>query len=433
MFKLIQRTAIVLGLALTGPALMAPAASAQGLFSPAITVNNDSITRYELDQRAQMLRLLRAPGDPEVEARKALIEDRLRLQAARRAGTIPTDAELAEGMAEFASRANLTREEFVKALASGGVDEETFRDFVLAGLAWRTLVGQRFGPQARVSEDEIDRAVAQQATGGAGVRVLMSEIIMPMPPEQAAQVQARAQDISRIRSEAEFSRAARRFSATPTKGQGGKLPWRNLSELPPVLQPLILALAPGEVTQPLTLPNAVALFQLRAIEETPYVAPSYAAIEYAAYYMPGGRSAETLAAAEALKTRVDVCDDLYGIAKDQPAEVLERVSQAPDQIPADMAIELAKLDDGEVSTTLTRSGGQTLVFLMLCGRSAALPELEAAPAPVAEGDTGEEEAPAPAAQDQRQSIAIGLQNRRVESLANNFLAQLRADARIIEK
>ena len=241
-------------------------AVAQGLFSPAITVNDQVITGYEIEQRKAMLRLLRAPGDPERTARDQLIDDRLRIEASAAAGIEPGPDEIAEGMNEFAQRANLTGEEFIKALAGGGVAEQTFRDFVKAGLAWRQLIQTRYGGRANPSEEELNRALSSNA-GQSNIRVLLSEIIMPAPPGQDEEVLQRAAQLSQLKTEGEFSAAARRYSATPTKGAGGRLPWRNLSDLPPALRPLIVGLAPGEVTDPLPLPNAVALFQLRAIED----------------------------------------------------------------------------------------------------------------------------------------------------------------------
>lgn len=426
MFKLISAKVLAVALAVG----MSGAAAAQGLFSPAIDVNDSSITNFELQQRALMLRLLRAPGNPDDLAREQLIEDRIKLQAAERAGTIPDELSIRDGMAEFAGRANLTAEEFVKALGAGGVEEQTFYDFVRVGLAWRNLVGQRFAPRARVSEAEVDRAVAR-AGGTSGIRVLLSEIIIPAPPPQADAVMQRATEIAQTTSEAEFSRAARRFSATATRGSGGKLPWQDLNELPPVLRPLVLALGPGEVTDPISIPNAVALFQLRGIEETAYQAPRYASIEYAAYYMPGGRSEATLAQAKKIQNRVDVCDDLYGVAKGQPAEVLDRGALPPDQLPTDIAFELSKLDEGETSTALTRANGETLVLLMLCGRTVAIETPDAPEQPANDG--GEDVAVVDPEVERRQAIAIGLQDRRIASLADNFLAQLMADARIIER
>lgn len=398
-------SALALGLTLVfGPVESA----AQNLFAPVIRINDSVVTAYELEQRARMLTLLRAPGNAQELAREQLINDRLRLQAAEAAGIVPTPEEVLDGMSEFAGRANLSREEFIQALEASGVSAQTFRDFVRAGLSWRLLVQARFTGRVNLSEAEIDRALG--ASGGSSVRVLLSEIIMPAPPPQAEAVQARAERISQITSEAEFSAQARQFSATASRGAGGRLPWQNLEDLPPVLRPLVLALAPGEVTDPIPIPNAVALFQLRAVEEVDYTPPTYSAIEYAAYYMPGGRSDATLAQARVLESQVDRCDDLYGVAKGKPDEVLDRQALPPADIPTDIAFELSKLDPGEVSTALTRSNGQTLVFLMLCGRTAQVND-----------DVD------------RDQFAIGLRNQRLQSLSESYLSQLRADARIIEQ
>ena len=395
--------ALTVGVALTFG--VAPVA-AQNMFAPVVKVNDSVVTAYELEQRIRMMTLLRAPGNIQELAREQLIDDRLRMQAARIAGVNPTPEEVLDGMTEFASRANLTREEFTQALEANGVAEQTFRDFVRAGLSWRLLVQERFAGRVNLSEAEIDRALG--ASGGSSVRVLLSELIMPAPPPQAEAVNERAQRISQITSEAAFSAEARRYSATATRRNGGRLPWQNLEDLPPTLRSIVLGLAPGEVSAPIPLPNAVALFQLRDIEETGFTAPTYAAIEYAAYYMPGGRSDATLAQARVLAQKVDRCDDLYGVAKGQPPEVLDRQALPPSEIPTDIAFELSKLDPGEVSTALTRANGQNLMFLMLCGRTTEIND-----------------------DFDRDQFALGLRNQRLASLAESYLSQLRADARIV--
>jgi peptidyl-prolyl cis-trans isomerase SurA len=393
-----------------GAGLAAPApASAQGLFSPAIEVNGSVITNFELEQRMEFLRLLRAPGDIYELARTALIEDRLKAQAVSAAGIRPTEEQIAQAMGEFAQRANLGPEEFIQALENGGVSRETFRDFIVNGVIWREYVRARFLGRARPTEAEIDRAMGQGGTGG-GVRVLLSEIIIPATPQTIDQVQAEAERIAQITSFDAFSEEARRYSAAPTRSEGGRMGWLPLSNLPPAIQPVVLALAPGEVTAPIPLPDAIALFQLRSIQETGAPAPRYAAIEFAAYFIPGGRSEAALAEAAELRAEVDSCDDLYGVALDQPEGTLRRESLPPADIPRDYALELAKLDEGEVSTALATNDGQSLVFLMLCGRTAALNE-----------DAS------------REDIAAALTNQRINALAQGFLDQLMADALIIEK
>src|SRR6056297_4280332 len=110
---------------LTGP-FAGPAVS-QNLFTPVVKVNDQAITRYELQQRARMLSLFRAPGDPRQLAREQLIEDRIKMEAAAGAGVSLPDEAIDGGMAEFAGRANMGAEEFVAQLEQAGVSEQTFR------------------------------------------------------------------------------------------------------------------------------------------------------------------------------------------------------------------------------------------------------------------------------------------------------------------
>lgn len=399
-----------LGAAFTALMISQPA-FAQNLFAPVARVNDTVVTEFEVQQRQRFLQLLNAPGSDRDTALQALIDDRLRLAEANRNGLTLSPDGLAMGLTEFAGRANLSLAEFTTALGQAGVSEETLRDFVSISLTWRDLIRARYGNQVTITNDEVDRALAVSSGNvAAGIRVLLSEIIIPAPPQNAARVAALADQISQTRSISEFSSFARRYSATASRGNGGRMPWIPLTQLPPSLHQIILALDEGEVTSPLPITNAVALFQLRGIEETGKPATEYSEIEYAAYYISGGRSEAALATAANIRGRVDRCDDLYGIAQGQPAEVLERGSKAPGDIPRDIAIELAKLDPGEVSTTLTRANGNTLVFLMLCKRTAA---------ENAEVD--------------RTVVVESIRQRKLEGYANQLLEQLRANARIIRR
>jgi peptidyl-prolyl cis-trans isomerase SurA len=326
----------------------------------------------------------------------------------REAGMTVAAEDIDTAIEELAARTNLTGEEFTKALAANGVAAETLRDYVRVGLGWRDYIAQKYLATARPTEAEIDRAMGQGGSGG--LRVLLSEIIMPVSPENAEQVTALAEEISQLTTFEAFSAAATQYSATETSANGGQLDWLPLTNLPPALQPVILNLKPGEITTPIPLPNAIALFQMRGIGEAAPGTPRYAEIDYAAYYIAGGRSPEALATAARLRARIDICEDLYTIAKEQPPQVLDRENVAPAQIPQDIAIELAKLDPGEVSTALTRNNGQTLVFLMLCGRTIQQDE-----------DLS------------REDIANALARQRLVFFSESYLQQLMAEARIVEE
>ncbi|GAA6196797.1 peptidylprolyl isomerase [Pseudophaeobacter arcticus] len=397
--------ALTLSLALSSTA--APVA-AQGLFSPAVTVDSAVITQYELKQRALFMGVLRTPGNPEIMAREELIKDRLKMAELDRVGISPSEEDITAGMTELAGRANLSLNEFLTVLKQSGIEPETVRDFTKVGIGWREYVGGRFLSRARPTEVEIDRAMGQAGSGG--VQVLLSELIVPINEQNAEQVQNLTDQVGEITSFAAFSSAATQYSASDSRNNGGRLPWMNLTKLPPQLQPVVLALDPGEITEPLPLQGAVAMFQMRGVREVTGSRQTYSAIDYASYYLPGGRNAETLAQAQKIADSLDTCEDLYGVAKDQDPSVLDRQSLVPAEIPQDIGIELAKLDPNEISLSLTRNQGQTLVLLMLCGRTAQLGEGES-----------------------RETVANALTNQRLTSLADSFLEQLRADALIIEK
>lgn len=386
-------------------------APAQGLFSPAITVNDKVVTNYEINQRVLMLQLFRTPGDLTELAREQLIDDRLKAQELERAGLRLTEEALESEMTAFAQRANLGLDEFVAQLESAGVAEATFRDFVATGAAWREYIRSRFGARVEITEADIDRALGQSAGNGIQIQVLLSEIIIPAPPERPEMVQRAneaANTISQMTTTGAFSAAAREYSALPSRENGGRLGWLPITNYPPQLRGMILSLDQNAVSAPLQIPNGVALFQMRGVREVTGPAPEFGAIEYAALYLPGGRTEAGLAAAARIRDASDTCDDLYGVAKDMPAEALERITLPPSEVPSDVAIELARLDPGEVSTALTSADGQTLVFLMLCGRT-----------PVLEGEVD------------RGAIRNQLRGQRLTGLADALIADLRASATIV--
>jgi peptidyl-prolyl cis-trans isomerase SurA len=379
--------------------------TAQGQFGPSVLVNNSAVTGFEIDQRAKLLELFRTPGAGRDLARDQLVEERLKQGEMNRVGLRLAEGGLDDALDEFAARANLTLDQFHTILAQNGVSPETLRDFVAIGVTWRDYIRTRYGSRVDISDAEIDRALNATGGGAEGIEVLLSEIIIAAPPPQAAQALATAQRISQTRSTGAFSSEASRVSALPSRSNGGRLDWLPISNYPVQLRSLILDLGTGEVTAPIPIPNGVALFQMRGVREVPTARPEPSEIEYAAYYIQGGRDA-----ARQLSDRVDACDDLYGIAQGQPAEVLERDSLPPAEIPQDVALELARLDPGEVSFNLTRANGQTTVFLMLCDRVTA----------------GSENA-------NREAVSNQLRSQRLASFADALLADLRASATIVNQ
>lgn len=380
-------------------------ATAQGQLTPVISINDRVITQYELSQRARLLTVFRTPGDVTELAREALIEDRLKQQELSRFGVSVPDEVLQQELEAFAGRANMTLPQFTRVLSQNGVDISTLSDFVEIGILWRDFVRSRFNRQVTITDTDIERAIAQRGNAPTQIEVLLSEIIIAAPPNRAAAARSAADQISRMRSFSDFESAARQVSALPSRENGGRLNWVPMTNYPPQLRGLLLDLQNGEVTEPIEIPNGIALFQKRGQREANRANQAPLSIEYAAYYIPGGQTEAGLRQAAEVRDQVDTCDDLYGVARNQPVEMLDRITQAPSEISNDVALELARLDPGEVSYNLTRDNGETLVFLMLCARNNA-----------GAGETN------------RDAISSQLRSQRLGALADALLEDLRASA-----
>lgn len=404
-------SAIALPLALiagTGINLSSPAAAQGQPFASAVIVNGTGITNWQIEQRARFMALLGAPNADRSSVRETLIDETLQTAAARAGGIVLEMGQLDAGMVEFASRANLEPEQFVAVLDQAGIAAETFRDFVRNGLYWRLLVQQRFGPQARPTEAEIERTLARGNTGG-GVRLLLSEIALPQTPEDREEVRALAQNLSdNLSGQTAFQQAARQYSRSASAGRGGRLDWLSLSQLPPPLVAQVLALSPGEVSNPVDLGSFIGVYMLRELDESGATAPSSLSVDYAEYLIPGGRTTAALQQAAQIESRIDTCDDLYGVAKGQPEGALTRAVAAVADLPGDLRQELAKLDDGEISTLLTRGGN--LRFVMMCARVSQNEPAEGA----------------------FEAIGQQLLTQRLTSYAQGYLDELRSDAIITD-
>lgn len=407
---------------------------AQSAFSPVLKVNDSVVTGYELEQRIRFLTLLRFPGDIAAEAEKGLIEDRLRLATARSVGLRLTDDQVKAGMAEFAARASLDTEQFLAAISEGGVEPETFRDFVEAGLAWRELVRGRFLPAVRVTEAEIDRALSADNGRGTGPRVLLSEIILRARPGEVGRVRRVAAEIAETAtSESAFAKAAEAQSLAPSRAEGGRVDWIPLSNLPPQAQAAIGKLGQGQVSEPVPLQGYVALFLLRGFQEgADKIAPAAAVIDYAELALPAGAGAE----AQRLQAGARTCDELYSLTD---GGQVKRQKTARGAIPASIGAELDRLDDNETSASLRGSGGQ-IIFLMRCARTATLaagnlnpdplPEIPLSPVLSADGDVipsvvlglGYGNGPT------REQVREEVSNRKLSQLADGWLAELKANA-----
>lgn len=395
----------VLALALAAVAPVAGQA-AEGPFSAVVYVNDQAITRYELDQRIKFMTILRQPGDIEKLAMDTLIEDRLRTAEAERLGISISAEQVQAGMTEFASRANLTADEFIKAVGQGGVDAETFRDFVSAGMIWREVVRARYAPTTFVTDAEIDRAMGDFKPEVVPT-LKVAEIILPGEGKARSGSLALARRLkAQITDAASFEAAARAHSQGDTAGSGGVRDWQRLTEFDDTTRAALQRTAPGTVTPLVVTEKTVALYiVLDKAEEQLSPAEMATQVEYAEFLLPDDAGFD--AAAAKMRDKARSCDDLNAFAKGLPEDRLTIKTTPESSLPGDVKAALMLMDPGESATAIRRGGWR--VYLMLCRR-------------------GMDTTFMPTREDARSQ----LMNQRLSQQAEVYLEELRAEAVIRE-
>ena len=375
--------------------------AAEGIFDTIISVDGAAITNYELEQRILFFSFLNEPGDTLISSRQSLIDDRLKMATGSKDGFALTPTELENAMLDFAKNSDQNLSGLLNLLKEGGVDAETFRDYVEVGVVWREVVRKRFGSQSQPTESEIDRALAAERAEG-DISVLLTEIVLPAGPSQLEESRKIASELAKITSIGSFSEKAKKLSVSSSRDNGGKIPWRNLKDLPNGLRQIIASLRPGQVAKPLEVQNAIVLFQLRDVEELGLKAPEIISMKFAK--ITGINSVLDLAT----KT-VNSCNDLYGLVKLDKDVVLEMLTQHPDEIEQATALRLNRLDRHEMSI-FSDSPDSIGNMIMLCERNYTT-----------------------SADISRSEVAKNIRAARLTNLAEGYLAELRTNATVIFK
>ena len=375
-------------------------AQANFLLAAKIQVNNSVITQFEIDQRAKFLGALKFTGDHGELAQTQLIEERLKQSEAQKLNISASDFEIEDALKRFASRANLTVKEFNKELKRLEIYPDTFRSYVETEVIWQKLVNKKFGAQSSVSNLQLQRAKSISKFEDT-IQVLLTEIIIPFSKDDRSEKENLANLLKQIKSTEEFSNAAQKYSKAPTATVGGRVKWQNFDRLPGIIKPLILGLSPGQVTEPIMLTKAIALFQLRDIREIKTDRTQLELLDFI-------KVKSDLKYLSFVQDNFHNCSDLEAIIGGQTEVTLTRKKLLSDEIPNTLVPVLDNLDQNE-SEIIVADGQSQLVIM--CERNNQLNST---------------------AQTLEQDKNV-LQTNRLKHLARSFLETLKDNARIVIK
>ncbi len=186
------------------------------------------------------------------EALEELIDERLKLQEAKRLNVVAGDEEVNKIMGSIAEKNKMTAPEFEAHLRKLGADPNVMRQRFKANMSWQEVIRRKFGARIDVNDRDVDRIVANSPGSNAdAVELQVQRIILPIPAgldqKVLAQRMAEAEGLNRRGGGcAQMSANATTVAGARFENLGGRLP----SAIPEPTRSLLLNARDGELLPP---------------------------------------------------------------------------------------------------------------------------------------------------------------------------------------
>jgi peptidyl-prolyl cis-trans isomerase SurA len=239
-------------------------------------VNDDVITAIDLAVRTEIVMAQTGVQDtPETRQRlrpqvlRALIDDRLRQQAADKEGiSVPEDA-IESRMGQLAQKNNMSLDQFRDALRHSNLDPNWLEDQIRTEVAWGMLVNRKFRSTIVVSDADIDAAERRQREDVGKIEYRLAEIFLSVDdPNDTATVRDSADRlIEQLKKGVDFGEIARQFSQSSTASSGGVLGWVTADDLPAEIASAVRGMQTDGITSPIRSEGGFHI--LKVLDERP--------------------------------------------------------------------------------------------------------------------------------------------------------------------
>lgn len=226
-------------------------------------------TKFVKDLQANMVAQLRreqrssALAGSRNTAQQELIEEKLKLQEAKRLNAIVEEQEIDRILTGIAERNKMTLEQFGQHMKNMGVDIRTMRARFRAEMSWREVVRRRFGHMVAITERDVDQFVASTPMVQSDVELQVQRITLPLP--KAFDQSLVAQRISEADTLARQFSGCASMSALAAGLSGAKfedMGTRKPSTIPEPTRSLLLNAADGDLLPASVSQSGVELWAL---------------------------------------------------------------------------------------------------------------------------------------------------------------------------
>ncbi len=190
-----------------------------------------------------------------------LIDERLKLQEARKLNVLASDEDVSRVVRSLAEKNKMTEAQFGQHMAGMGADLDGMKSRFRAMLSWNDVIRRKFGHQMAISERDVERIVSQGPAGEDTVELQVQRVTLKIPDKIDQKLVA-----SRM-AEAEAMRAkftgCKTMSSLAGSAAGAKfddLGARRPSTLTEPTKSLLLSAKDGEMVPPNVASGGIELY-----------------------------------------------------------------------------------------------------------------------------------------------------------------------------
>ena len=265
------------GYAAGAPQQIDPQKQVAVIDSVVVVVNDDVITRQELNDRMDVVvRQLQKQGTPlpplevlEKQILERMITDMLQAQFANENGVRVDDAQLDLAITRIAQQNKFnTLAEFRTRLESEGVNFKKFREEIRSEIISTRLREREVESRLIISDAEVDNYLANKARmDKTGEEFHLAHILVVVPEQASAEKIQSAREkaeqaLNQLKSGADFAQVAAGHSDANDALKGGDLGWRSGERIPPLFLSELLKLQPGQTTAVMRSPSGFHILKL---------------------------------------------------------------------------------------------------------------------------------------------------------------------------
>lgn len=246
-------------------------------------VNDDVVTKSELDRALSLARIQLSQSNTNVPGKEVLqkqvldqlINKKLQLQIAKQVGINITSADIDRVVQNVADKNNISTSELYKRINQDGMSTATYRTELHDQMTVQKLQQQEVNSRITVTADEITNYMQSKLwQSNSSKEYHLEDILIPLSdtPSSDDIVDAKKRAlgvIAKINQGQNFTEAAQKESGDDRALTGGDLGWRKLPEIPSAFAQHVVNMRTNEIAGPIQTPNGFHIIRLvdeRAIE-----------------------------------------------------------------------------------------------------------------------------------------------------------------------